>query len=144
MRGFGFAALLILMLFGCVQTQYRQSYFKGGYREIQIAEDRFELAVYGNAYTSKPRIRDYFLYRAAELTLAHDRSYFLLYGDKSSKRPISIAGFIPTRDNLVAYGISGTKFGNTGVVKILDSKPEVEPIYYDAQLLVDQLKDRVR
>lgn len=132
-----------LILCSCVKTAYGPSNFKGGYQEVQIAPDRYELAVYGNAYANKQTIRDYFLYRAAELTLMNGGTHFLLFGDKTSKRPITIAGFVPVRGNLVAYGISGTKFGNAGVIKILQEKPEDEDIFYDAQLISSQLATRI-
>lgn len=48
----------------------------GGYSEARLAENRFRVKFHGNELTSRQRVEDYLLYRAAELTLANGYDRF--------------------------------------------------------------------
>jgi hypothetical protein len=67
-----FAAALLLS--ACTtptpyQPLARGSQVSGGYSEQRIEENRFRVAFAGNSLTSRQRVENYLLYRAAELTL---------------------------------------------------------------------------
>jgi len=65
----------LLLLSGCAtptpyQPLQRGTQVSGGYSEQQIEENRFRVSFVGNSFTSRERVENYLLYRAAELTLA--------------------------------------------------------------------------
>ena len=51
---------------------------RGGYSEVRLDEDRFEVTFVGNRLTSREQVEAYLLYRAAELTLEHGRDWFVI------------------------------------------------------------------
>lgn len=50
----------------------------GGYSDQRIAADRFIVRFHGNELTSRSRVEEYLLYRAAELTLQNGYDWFLI------------------------------------------------------------------
>jgi hypothetical protein len=50
----------------------------GGYTEQRIETNRYRVAFVGNDYTSRQRVENYLLYRAAELTLANGYDGFTI------------------------------------------------------------------
>lgn len=50
----------------------------GGYEDQRIGEDRFRVAFAGNMFTTRERVEDYLLFRAAELTVEQDRDWFVV------------------------------------------------------------------
>ena len=72
---------LILLVFGIVgcTTPY-QSYgvAVGGYTETQISENVWKVSAAGNAFTSSPKLNDYALLRASELTINKGYKYFVV------------------------------------------------------------------
>lgn len=48
----------------------------GGYSDQQLAPNRFRVQFHGNDLTSRDRVENYLLYRAAELTLANGYDWF--------------------------------------------------------------------
>jgi hypothetical protein len=50
----------------------------GGYSEQRLAADRYLVRFHGNSMTSRDRVEDYMLYRAAELTLQNDDDWFVV------------------------------------------------------------------
>jgi hypothetical protein len=53
----------------------------GGYAEQQIEADRYRVTFSGNALTSREAVENALLYRAAELTLANRKDYFVLVSE---------------------------------------------------------------
>ena len=67
-----FAALALLA--ACAtETPYQplnpHGYSAGGYSEQRLEENRYRVMFTGNSFTSRQRVENYLLYRAAELTL---------------------------------------------------------------------------
>lgn len=50
----------------------------GGFSEQRIEQNRYRVSFAGNAYTSRQRVENYLLYRAAELTLANGYDTFTI------------------------------------------------------------------
>ena len=50
----------------------------GGFAEQRIEPNRYRVSFTGNEYTSRQRVENYLLYRAAELTLAHGYDSFTI------------------------------------------------------------------
>lgn len=51
---------------------------RGGYSEVRLGEDRFEVTFVGNRLTSREQVETYLLYRAAELTLQQGYDWFVI------------------------------------------------------------------
>lgn len=66
---------LMVALVGC-STAYKKDGYTGGFSEIQLAEDVFEITFEANGFTNKKKAADYALLRAAELTLTSGYPYF--------------------------------------------------------------------
>jgi len=128
-----------------LQTLYGpiQSNLKGGYRDYKLSNRVYELSVFGNAYAAKYLIREYFLYRACELTEQESGRYFVIYGDRSMTQEVSVTGVIPTSGGFSMFNFSSNKYSNKGVIKIYDEIPEQAVIYYDAALIKPQLESRI-
>lgn len=65
-------------LFACTTapTPYQAQDDRYGYTEQQIEDDRYRVTFAGNAATPRETVRNYMLYRAAELTVASGHDYF--------------------------------------------------------------------
>jgi hypothetical protein len=51
---------------------------QGGYAEVRLSEDRYEVIFVGNQLTSREQVETYLLYRAAELTLQQRYDWFVI------------------------------------------------------------------
>lgn len=106
----GIAALLA----SC--TSYQPMGITGGYKDAQLDENVFSVYFAGNGYTSRERAQDFALLRAAELTLTHGHTYFvILESDSYTKNSIyksptysRTTGQIRTYKNS-AYGQASTQ-----------------------------------
>lgn len=65
-----------LALSGCA-TPYQPHGFAGGYYEMDLGNDLFEVGVNGNGFTSAQKVHSYFMRRCAELTLENKHEYFV-------------------------------------------------------------------
>lgn len=83
-KQFYFLPALMIILISCA-TQYRASYWKGGYSEQQLSETGYKVTFSGNGYTSSTRVANYLLLRCAELTLQNGYEYFLIVGNSGNK-----------------------------------------------------------
>jgi len=143
---------LILVACICVsctpqlQTLYgpASSNLKGGYRDYKVSHRVYELSVFGNAHSAKYVIREYFLYRACELTEQENGRYFVIYGDRNLTQEVTISGVIPTGNGISAFNISSNKYSNKGVIKIYDEVPDKAVIYYDATLIKPQIEPSIK
>jgi len=75
--------MLLLLVSACAgtgPTPYQPAERPGGqgYSEERVSEDTYRITVSGNSLTSRDRVEDYLLYRAAELTLLEGYDHFLL------------------------------------------------------------------
>lgn len=50
----------------------------GGYSDQRLAPNRFKVSFHGNELTSRDRVENYLLYRAAELTVASGYDWFMI------------------------------------------------------------------
>lgn len=74
-------------------TGYHKTGITGGYSETQLAPDIFRVSFSGNGFSSKQRAQDLVLLRAAELTLNHGYSYFIVGGE--SDISVNQTGYMP-------------------------------------------------
>jgi hypothetical protein len=50
----------------------------GGYSETKVEQDRYRITFTGNSLTSRDVVENYLLHRAAELTLAQSKDWFMM------------------------------------------------------------------
>src|ERR1700687_6234016 len=69
--------ILITLPVGCA-TDYKSQSFRGGYSEVRLDENVFNVRFAGNAYTSPEKAADFCLLRCAEIAIANGYSYFFI------------------------------------------------------------------
>jgi hypothetical protein len=78
---------VLLALAACASpTPYRAAIDDLGYRDQQIESNRYRVSFAGNSATPLDRVRDYALYRAAELTVANGDDYFKVASRSTDSR----------------------------------------------------------
>jgi hypothetical protein len=78
-------AICALLLAGCA-TPYQSAGIRGGYQELQLDENVFQVSFNGNALISGQRVADYTLLRSAEVAQAHGFAYFAIIDAASYQR----------------------------------------------------------
>ncbi|MCS5588595.1 MAG: hypothetical protein NZ824_01360 [Candidatus Thioglobus sp.] len=104
--------LSIFLLQGCATTYQKQG-FSGGFKETQLAEDRFRVSFRGNAFISKDKVIDYALRRSAEVCVEKGFPYFAIIDSNSeiTNHTVSTPAYATTTGSI--YGNSYT--GNTTI-----------------------------
>lgn len=138
--------LVLCFLFsGCV-TQYQRNGYTGGFSDIKLNADLFEVTFNGNGYTGASTVKRYFLRRCAEVTLENGFDYFVFvdqeayagkYGGGSTERGTitkDFAGNYEYRGTIEQSSV--TKHGRTGTIKafVKGKQPETS---YDAQEILN-------
>ena len=131
-----------------------------GHSDQRIEGNRFRVTFAGNAATPGEAVRDYLLYRAAELTLEKGADYFVItarsmvpeeYGDRDGARfGIGIGGgsggglSIGTGISLgVGRGLSGPATASAEIVIHNGKKPAAMPDAFDARAVRRNLAPRI-
>ena len=73
--------LMATLLTGCA-TKYQAWSKYQGYKETKTEDDRLKVAFEANMYTDTQTVKDYLLYRCAELTLENEFDYFIIIEQK--------------------------------------------------------------
>lgn len=84
---------LLLAIAGCA-TPYQEMGFAGGVKAAQMTDTTFRISGRGNGYTSSTLINDYVLLKAAETTVQHGYTHFVVVSaaDASSSATIVTGG----------------------------------------------------
>lgn len=69
-----------LLLCSCATHYQRENFWRCGYSDYRVSQDRFCVAFSGNKHTSRERAEQLALLRAAELTKSHGYSHFVVLG----------------------------------------------------------------
>jgi len=139
-------------------TPYQKAGITGGYSDIQVGENIFQISFRGNGCTSRERASDFCLLRAAEVTLKNGYKYFVIgSGEKYSKTVICST---PSTSYTTgeAYGCCGYAYGTATtttygghtysiskprviyVIICFKEKPNYNGIVYNAELVVKSVK----
>lgn len=126
-----FLLVLATLALSACATTYQPDGFTGGFSETQLSENTFIINVSGNGYTSRSRVKEIALLRAADLASKHGFRYFELIDESSS----STAYTTNTRSNYNTTGRidgSGNFSARTtgGSNPITFNKPENEIMVY--------------
>ena len=158
--------VMAIALAGCA-TPYQKNGFRGGYSDVQLDSNTFNVEFRGNGYTRRQTVEIYLLYRCAQLTAEAGYDYFVVVGrDVDAKNQLfATAGNYTsnTTGNASFYGntaygaatttgtynppqiFSITKYGGTTTIKAFKgSKPDDNPNAYDAQELLRYLGSKIK
>lgn len=126
MKKYHFVIFTFFLIVSC--TTYKPEGFTGGYSEIQLGENIFQVSFRGNGFTSSERAADFCLLRCAELASEKGYKFFaIIDSEKSSKTSIyttpsnssTSINVYPSGNNI--YGSAHTK--TTGGQTYIISKP---------------------
>jgi hypothetical protein len=148
-----------LFMVGCA-TGYHPGGLTGGYSDIAISENVFQVSFAGNGYTSAGQASDFALLRCAELALDHGFSYFILV-DANQMSSISsyttpttsrTTGSATVYGNTI-YGTSRTtttggqtynfvKPSATNTIMCFVEKPDLNATIYDARIVSASIRSK--
>ncbi len=149
--------LLALTFGGCALASasgYQPSGPDGGYSELQLAPDMFRVAFQGNTYTSRERVADLALLRAAELALTNGAPYFVVLNQlrefRSLQSPLYVTA--PPYVGYASYGYAYTgsplppiivqDYRTELAIRLLREDPAPSASAYSAALLRDELRHK--
>ncbi|WP_020614760.1 CC0125/CC1285 family lipoprotein [Sediminispirochaeta bajacaliforniensis] len=121
----------LFLLLGCV-TIYKSEGFGGGYTDLPLGQNRYRIEVRGNGFTSKQRVQDIAMVRAADLSLQNDFEYFYVLDSTSDERI--------RRANVDSYGNVNT-ITNDYFVMIIEMTHMTDGV--SAQEIIDAVGPRV-
>ena len=146
-----------LLLVGCA-TGYHRDGGTGGYSDVQLDDNLFQVSFRGNRYTRYEQAMDLVLLRAAEVTTAHGFRYFIVLESHIDASVFTYTtpshafttGSVSNVGN-TAYGsaIMTTSGGETYVIHqpmatktivCFTDKPAIAALVFDAELVNDSLK----
>ena len=150
---FGFA----LAACSATPTPYQVAGDDGGYSDQRIETDRYRVTFEGNTATSRDRVEDFALYRAAELTLQSGHDYFKVLSKEVEPVVGSVRGVSPgigigLGGGNVGFGLSTVFGGNRAdysyatyldVVVFKGEKPKDDREAYDALDVIERLKPKI-
>ena len=139
--------LIIFALVGCAQpTGYikASSPWTGyGYRDKRINGDEFSIVVLGNKFTSKTRVAEMALLRAAHLTKEQGRTHFVIIKQKTEATEIAV---LPISFSLVGVLVSVAVGEQTNkepmailLIRLLPLQPPYSPDALNAAEVLEQL-----
>ena len=123
------ALLTVLVACSSSPTPYRPADGgETGYREQQIEDDRWRVSFTGNHATSLDTVRNYVLYRAAELTVAEGFDHFTVVDRTTESRG---GGVSPARVGVGVGGGSGGSGVGIGLSSFLGGPSEQYSVFMD-------------
>jgi hypothetical protein len=125
----------IFLFFSCA-TSYQERGFTGGYNELKINNDIYQISFYGNSYTSSDLVNKYFLRRCAEVTLENGYEYFIFLDQNTD---LTIQNFSNPHVGLLNKTSSGDKnnsapynnyrinrLSKVGIIKMLNTGNQLQ------------------
>lgn len=151
--------VLALTLSGCA-TPYQKNGLTGGYSDVQLGENIFQVSFRGNGKTSFERANDFILLRSAEVAIENGFEYFVIADSLRSSKDYTRT--TPTRSRTTGSvydtgsyshvsATTRTSGGRTYTVskprltnKIVcyKDKPEVEGLVFKATFVKDSLRQK--
>jgi hypothetical protein len=137
MRRIGLALLLALSATGCA-TGYQPQGLTGGYTDREVAPNIWWVRYAGNAYTTAETVQTFWLYHAAELTIAKGFDGFQIL--PGARPPAAgTATELP-----VDLGVVGKPVLTEKVLLLKNPVVPRPPIVFDAHALRDTLAPHVK
>lgn len=158
MKKLSISLLSFFLFIAC--TSYQPTGFTGGYSEIQLGENIFQVSFRGNGYTSSERAADFCLLRCAEL--AHEKGYdyfAIIDSEKTSKNSIyttptnssTSINVYPSGSHIYGNAQTKTTGGetytvskprSTNIIICFKEKSEVDGIIYEVEYIIPAIKQK--
>lgn len=157
--------ILLILLAGCGQpTSYHPSDADTGYVDRSLGEGRWEVSFTANALTSQQRLKQYLLYRAAEITLDTGNDGFVVLDEHPGRGRLSgikVEGDAPRRpyefehnhlwfdSRSFVEGYTTTvyeptsRYTGTIVFRVFKGEPPPEGAVFDAREIIRTLGPKV-
>lgn len=151
-----------LIAAGCA-TPYQKSGATGGFSEIQLDTNVWQVTFQGNGAVSPQKASEYALLRCAELTLEKGYSFFGLTETKNDSQQYTYVNPTQTTTKTKGYSTDSGKYGQqtesytTGgdtvvivspstinTVMMFKDKPNINGMIYDAKLLCKSLGEKYK
>jgi len=84
MRNLLFVFTVIFTISSCATT-YKKDGFGGGYTDMYLGNDQYRIDVRGNEFTTRQRVKDIALLRAAIITIEKEKEYFIIVDSNVEK-----------------------------------------------------------
>jgi len=150
--------LFAALVSGCA-TSYQKQSFTGGYSEVRLGENIFQVSFRGNAYTSRERASDFSLLRSAEVAIENGYRYFIIIeSEKYSKvgayttpstsyttgSAYSYGNYAYGSATTTTYGgqtylISKPRSNNT--ILCFKEKPDINALIFDAEFVIKSMRE---
>jgi hypothetical protein len=121
--------LFIVMAGGCAgPTSYHPRLEGTGYSDYKIAEDHYQVSYTANSLTTRKKVAQYLIYRAAQIALESNKEYFvvLVNGDEEFTLPDYARGSASYRHHNFEH--HHLWFGDSGVSSEELSAPTLKPL----------------
>lgn len=123
--------ILIAGFLSACATSYQKQGFSGGYDDMKLGQDMYQVSFKGNGYTRSDKVQKYFLRRCAELTVEQGYDFFAFVNQEAESSQQNLGttynGTVP-QNYYGGYNYSGTantttvtRHGRTGVIKMFKS-----------------------
>ena len=124
----GLLFAILIFVVSCA-TPYKPLSITGGFSEVKIQEGMYKVYFKGNAYIGEERIRNYTLYRCAEITLENHYQYFIILEDNISERK----GYITDTNKYGSNTYEYKKLTGGYTIQCFADKPETNKTIYNAK-----------
>ncbi len=125
----------LVALAACSPTAYHRPDRTGGYSELQLGDNLFQVRFEANGFTPAARASDFALLRSAEVTLERGFNFFVITNGESI-RTVSVGAV-----NNVAYVVE--KPSTTNLILCFKDPPEgTHALVYDAGRIRRVLRDK--
>jgi hypothetical protein len=104
-----FASLLILATLSACATPYQAHGMRGGFKEMQLDRNAWQVSFAGNGYTSSERAADFTLLRCSEIAQQNGYTHFVLVDSRSYSKNSTYT--TPTHSHTTGTA-SGYSYGN--------------------------------
>ncbi len=159
MRALFILALATVLLAGCATT-YQQNSFTGGYSEIQLGENIFQVSFRGNGYTSRERASDFSLLRSAEVALENGFRYFVIVESEKGSKVGAYTTSTTSYTTGSAHGSGNYAYGSattttyggqtyfiskpraTNTILCFKEKPEINGLVFDAEFVAKSIRQK--
>jgi len=117
------------------QTEYKSSGFTGGFNELQLDSNKFDVSFRGNGYTSESKVIDLCLLRCAEICKEKGFDYFVIADNKNMNK-----SYI-TSNNYGVQTIHAPSTRNT-IICFKGSPTNNDIVTYKPEYLIPSLKTK--
>lgn len=138
--------ILVSGLLSACATSYQPQGYSGGYTDMKLGKDIYQVSFKGNGYTGSDRVNRFFLRRCAELTQQQGYEYFALVNQEAeANQQITGTNYNGTATSNYGggYNYSGTmntttitRHGRTGVIKLFKEGTQ-PPVAYEAKEILN-------